>query len=407
MATRKGKRARRKYGAWAWLKGQFNRRPKPLWMVLLAHVAALGIALVLYALPHHVIPRHEASLGIVSTRGGRPATVTAATAAPEAVPSLEPLPTPASPAEGVPLEEADAVEAADEALDEAAEALAAAPEDTNEPVVAVTQAPMADTDIVGSFRGKFADMFTDGKVERTSSTYRSANLNISIHDEYVSTVRARVYIADIYIADISCLMTVFGKDTYGRGYTEWITDVAKRMESIVTLNGDYYGTRDTGVVIRNGTLYRDNKTTNDIAILYWDGRFEIFKGGKIDAKAEMANGAYQSWCFGPALMDGNGKPLEKFNCNDNLTKKNPRSAIGYYEPGHYCFLVVDGRNKESRGASMEQLAGLMEYFGCKQGYNLDGGQTSLLAAGPDLINRPSDGGRNSSDYILIVDRVTQ
>ena len=252
-----------------------------------------------------------------------------------------------------------------------------------------------------------AAMTLECDVKMEEDSYQSANVCVRVTKEYFTEIPAWIYVADIYISDISCLKTAFGKDTYGRGYIEWISDVARRYGSVVTLNGDYYGTRDTGVVIRNGTLYRDNKTTNDIAILYWDGRFEIFKGGKIDAKAEMANGAYQSWCFGPALMDGNGKPLEKFNCNDNLTKKNPRSAIGYYEPGHYCFLVVDGRNKESRGASMEQLAGLMEYFGCKQGYNLDGGQTSLLAAGPDLINRPSDGGRNSSDYILIVDRVTQ
>ena len=373
-----GRRSTRLGGALEWLRWQLSRRPRPLWIVCVFHVIALGLALVLYALPHHVIPHSEVSIGVVSVRGG-----SAAQANPTEAPA------------------AGAEEAAPEATEavEAAEVVEATPEPTPEPT--------PDPASVGDFSEKFAAMFTSGDVKMEEDSYQSANVCVRVTKEYFTEIPAWIYVADIYISDISCLKTAFGKDTYGRGYIEWISDVARRYGSVVTLNGDYYGTRDTGVVIRNGTLYRDNKTTNDIAILYWDGRFEIFKGGKIDAKAEMANGAYQSWCFGPALMDGNGKPLEKFNCNDNLTKKNPRSAIGYYEPGHYCFLVVDGRNKESRGASMEQLAGLMEYFGCKQGYNLDGGQTSLLAAGPDLINRPSDGGRNSSDYILIVDRVTQ
>jgi exopolysaccharide biosynthesis protein len=37
--------------------------------------------------------------------------------------------------------------------------------------------------------------------------------------------------------------------------------------------------------------------------------------------------------------------------------KNPRSAIGYYEPGHYCFIVVDGRqNGYSDGMTLDELA---------------------------------------------------
>ena len=100
--------------------------------------------------------------------------------------------------------------------------------------------------------------------------------------------------ADLYIADISCLQTAFGKDTYSRGYTEWISDVAQRYNSVVTINGDYYGTRDTGVVIRNGTLYRNNKNTNDVAVLYWDGHMEMFSADSFDAMNEINRGAYQS-----------------------------------------------------------------------------------------------------------------
>ena len=292
--------------------------------------------------------------------------------------------------------------AADGEASDAAEAQQT-PQPTSEP----TPEPTVDPQSVGNFREKFAGKFTDGDVRMTEDSYQSQNLNIQVIKKYSEDLPAWVYVVDIYIADISCLQTAVGKDTYGRGYIEWISDVAARYGSIATLNGDYYGTRDTGVVIRNGMLYRDNKTTNDIAILYWDGHMEIFAAGDFDATREMGRGAYQSWCFGPSLLDEAGQPLESFNCGDNLLKKNPRSAIGYYEPGHYCFVAVDGRNKDSRGARIKQLASLMSGIGCKAGYNLDGGQTSLLAIGTQLYNSPSDGGRSSSDYIMIVDEVTE
>ena len=56
---------------------------------------------------------------------------------------------------------------------------------------------------------------------------------------------------------------------------------------------------------------------------------------------------------------------------------NPRSAVGYYEPGHYCFVVIDGRQPGySKGATLMQLAQLFESLGCKEAYNLDGGKSA-------------------------------
>ena len=218
---------------------------------------------------------------------------------------------------------------------------------------------------------------------------------------------AQVYVADIYVADISCLITAFSQDKYGRGYTEWITDVAKRYKSVVTMNGDYYGSRSMGIIIRNGELFRDKKYTGDVCILYWDGHMETFRGTKCNARNEIDRGAYQSWSFGPSLLDSDGKPLKDFNCDNYLRNRHPRSAIGYYEPGHYCFVTVDGRRDDSHGATLTQMATMLSKMGCKLAYNLDGGQTSLMAAGTTMLNHPSQGGRDSSDYIMVVDRITQ
>ena len=349
-----------------WLPRQLRRRPRPAWMVALAHLLALGVALVLYALPHHVLPSRQQATGIVSTRES-----IRQTAAPE--PSAE------------------AIEYDDEG-DPIVPDTGPTPEPTPEPV--------------GSFRNKFADKFTDGEVIRTDNTYQSANLNITFQKKYFDELMSRVYYADIYIADISCLKTVLAEDTFGRGYKEWITKAARRMGSVVTMNGDYYGSRDFGVVVRNGILYRDAKNIRDVAVLYWDGSFETIPPERFDAKQIMTEGAYQCWHFGPRLLDDAGHAMTEFNADSHMKKRHPRSAFGYFEPGHYCFVVVDGRLDESKGVKLDGLSRGMEGLGCVAAYNLDGGQTSLLAKGDKLVNRPSGGGRSASDFIIVVDEVS-
>lgn len=347
--------------------GNSSRRPRPLWQVICAHVLALGVALLAYALPHHVIPRQGQSLGLRSVRGG-------------AVETAEATPTPAA-------------DAAQQAM-AAASAAGLTAQPTLQPTVQPTEAPAVE----GDFRARWAEMFTSGEVEVTDSTYRSANLSIELTEmRYADSV---CHIADIYIADIECLATAFARDQYGTAYTEDPADIAARWGSIVSLTGDYYGAHDGGVVIRNGELYRDDPNANDVCVLYWDGTMRTFSPGDFDAETELANGAYQAWCFGPMLLDASGQAMTSFNSNVN--PKNPRAAIGYYEPGHYCFVMVEGRTDESEGASLAELSELMASLGCAAAYNLDGGQTAALLAGTSALGGVES--RPVSDIIMILDR---
>ena len=110
-----------------------------------------------------------------------------------------------------------------------------------------------------------------------------------------------------------------------------------------------------------------------------------------------------------SLLDENGKAMTKFNTN--VGPANPRSVIGYYEPGHYCLVQVDGRRTESRlekgkinvGMTMKQTSALMEQLGCAAAYNLDGGQSSVLWYNSENLSNPYNGGRNVMDAVLILD----
>ncbi len=355
----------------AWIVRQFRRRPKPVWLVALLHLLALGLALVLFSLPHHVIPRNRASLGITSSRDAAPAM---AAPAPEATAAPE----------------------------------AAAPEDAGQAVAAQSLAAPAETAAparVGDFSAKFADKFITGDPIYTENSYITQNVNISISEHYQN--RIRFYVADIYLRDISCFRTGFAKGEYGKNITENILKVAVREQSVLTMNGDFYGIREGGVCVRNGELYYTDKVVREICVLYWDGSMQCFSPEDFDCEREMANGAYQIWNFGPAMLDENGQPRPEFDeIYEGIYGNQPRSALGYFEPGHYCFIVADGRTDDSRGLTMDQLGALAQTLGCQQCYNLDGGRTSQLALCTEIVNNPVTGGRNCSDYLTIVDRVS-
>ena len=108
------------------------------------------------------------------------------------------------------------------------------------------------------------------------------------------------------------------------------------------MTGDYYSARSQGIVVRNGTLYRDVPNT-DVCVLYNDGEMKTYDSAIFNLTDAVTRGIWQSWSFGPPLLDENGGKLSEFN--STLTDRHPRSAIGFYAPGHYCFVVVDGRQK--------------------------------------------------------------
>tara|TARA_B100000035_G_scaffold313111_1_gene326062 strand:- start:493 stop:1422 length:930 start_codon:yes stop_codon:yes gene_type:complete len=66
----------------------------------------------------------------------------------------------------------------------------------------------------------------------------------------------------------------------------------------------------------------------------------------------------------------------------------PRSAIGYKKNGDIIMMVVDGRQVDSRGVYLKELAMLMKQFDCEEALNLDGGGSSSLVVNGKLINNP-------------------
>ena len=65
---------------------------------------------------------------------------------------------------------------------------------------------------------------------------------------------------------------------------------------------------------------------------------------------------------------------------------NPRTAIGQREDGSLLLLVLDGRSINTLGATMEDIVNVMLEYGAVNAGNLDGGSSSVMVYGGEIIN---------------------
>jgi len=238
----------------------------------------------------------------------------------------------------------------------------------------------------------------------TDSSYIDENISISV--ETVEENGVVFYVADIQITDMSTLRTAFANNIFGRNVTQTTSEMAEANGAIFAINGDYYGFRDTGLIIRNGVLYRDvpeNSLSDQSLTIDGEGNFEIVDNSQASGRLLVEEGVLQSFSFGPTLVaDG-----QVVATNDTTVSQgdNPRTAIGQISPLHYLFIAVDGRTDASDGMSLQELAQAFVERGAEIAYNLDGGGSSAMWLNGALINNPTNGRRagerNISDIIYI------
>ena len=254
----------------------------------------------------------------------------------------------------------------------------------------------------GDFSTVFKDKFTDGEPVQTENSYMGRNVSVTWQRyEDKSTGGFVVY----YVADIYIRNTDYFKTARSSGFSSDVADMAKANNAIIAINGDYFGARNQGTVVREGQLIRESDF-KDVLVLFKNGVMKTYSKEEFSldsvktAAEEAGTSILDIWSFGPSLLDVNGNAKTEFD--SSVTPANPRSAIGYYEPGHYCLVAVNGRGEEnSVGLKMSDLAQLFSDLGCTVAYNLDGGKSSVMVwdGGSTTINTPYDGGRSVSDII--------
>lgn len=253
-----------------------------------------------------------------------------------------------------------------------------------------------------------ADCDNNGDVSLEDARRLLQYLNHDLTTVDFFTNRTLTYVvADIYVRDINSFRGAFAKGTFpekGSAQLESIKKMAADNNAILAINCDYCEIRSNGITCRNGVMYRDTQRA-EVAVIYKDGVMDVLTDAEYRALTpEQVGNIWQTTSFAPGLVKDGVQQREFYG--SVYTELHPRSGIGYYEPGHYCLVQVDGRQPGySNGVTIAEFAEIMHGLGVQEAYNMDGGSSSEIVFLGQTYNHPSgiqagsSGGRYNSDIL--------
>ena len=262
-----------------------------------------------------------------------------------------------------------------------------------------------DTLFISKSYTKFSNETTTTSQSASSSSTGTATVNTAtayeddtkaIAIETYERNSTQIHVATVTIKGDASIKTALADETYGRNVKAKTSTTAQSVNAVLAVNGDYYGARDAGYVIRNGQLLRnDSQDANqEDLVIYQDGSFEIIREGDITAQELLNKGAVQVLSFGPALIENSQVAVDSADEVGKAMASNPRTAIGIIDDKHYVLVVSDGRTDESKGLSLKELADFIKELKVTTAYNLDGGGSSTMYFNGQIINKPTTNGHN-------------
>lgn len=190
--------------------------------------------------------------------------------------------------------------------------------------------------------------------------------------------------------------------------------------ALAAVNGSFFDVKNGGSVdfikVEGKVLAENRLEKNDsrakhqqAAIVISNGKLALKKwDGTADWEQRLTE--ENVLLSGPLLMlNGMDEVLDSTSFSRS---RHPRTAIGIKSNGRILLLTVDGRNTNSAGMSLTELAKTMKWLGCTSSINLDGGgSTTLWVRGfPEggVVNYPTDnklwdhaGQRKVANVILV------
>ncbi len=182
-------------------------------------------------------------------------------------------------------------------------------------------------------------------------------------------------------------LTRYSEELRGRNTLEFVKDTGAvagiNGGGFVDTNGMGTGGMPLGIVISDGQL-RFGSPSTVASVIAFDKNNHLIVG-QMSAQAALDKGVRDAVSFGPALII-NGEPAEISGSSGGI---NPRSVIGQRADGAVLLLTIDGRQAHSLGATYKDCIEVMLRYGAINAGNLDGGGSSTLVYGGEIVNKCS------------------
>ncbi|WP_139488796.1 phosphodiester glycosidase family protein [Brevibacillus dissolubilis] len=191
------------------------------------------------------------------------------------------------------------------------------------------------------------------------------------------------------------LVQTIVKTNRGKPRGEWISEFSERTQALGGINasGFYdpnymgYASEAAGLIIVDGKMLQDyNHTGGDTALgITYDGKLVT---GNYSGQQLLDMGVRDAMSFRPQLIV-NGKNMFE---GQEATSWGiaPRTAVGQTEDGTILFIVIDGRRAgHSLGASMKDMADLMQEYGAVNAMAMDGGTSAMMVHEGKILTKSS------------------
>ena len=235
--------------------------------------------------------------------------------------------------------------------------------------------------------------------------YEDPSITAEYFTDRATEWKVNYYMARIKIANGSQIRTESAAGFDKQKGTAPTQTMARRVNAVVAINGDYYTGSAGRYVLRQGQVFRDSMDANqDLLLIDEDGDFYIILAEEhpeaMDKTVIDGKKVSNVLCFGPALIRdgeivadaGKAQPVSHPKSGEQ------RIALCQTGPGEYMVITI-----AHWGMTLEGFARFVHSFGgIQQAYNLDGGNSCHLVFMGNWRNKINT---NGQDYRMVPDIV--
>ncbi len=216
--------------------------------------------------------------------------------------------------------------------------------------------------------------------------------------------------AEVKVADGSQLRRALAGDSYSSSIQLKASDMAKAVNAVVAINGDFYAFRKAGVVVYKRNLFRFSPSSLDTCFFTASGDMLFSHAKELTSPEETEkyiqdNDIIFSTSFGPILVENGEIYHTEYYPVGEISNIYARSAIGKIDNLHYLLMVTSTETAAS-GMRASDAARIMYDNGCYMAYELDGGQTAVIVFNGSPANKIVFGSeRTMSDIVYFASAI--
>ena len=237
-----------------------------------------------------------------------------------------------------------------------------------------------------------AGMPLQEQFSQTKMEYSDPSIQVTRVREQSKDCRCTYYAACIKVANPTQIRTVSAGGFDSRMKVE-VAVMAKRVNAVVAIDGDFYAEHPGSFVLRQGVLYRNSVNPDrDILLIDEAGDFHIILAeegpGNMDLTQIDGKKVINGFEFGPALIR-DGQPVFDYSKSPKNSEPDDRAQrMCICQTGDLEYMVVCVSHW---GLTIADFCALIQTLGdVRHAYTLDGGDSSQLAFMGRKVNNTQD-----------------